>query len=45
MGLKKTTLPVVVAHVETRHPMCDCGACCDQCGHDRGCMSREENQR
>lgn len=22
-------------------PNCDCGACCTQCGHDRGCMSRE----
>lgn len=25
---------------QTRHPMCDCGACCDQCGHDKGCMSQ-----
>lgn len=22
-------------------PNCDCGACCDTCGHDDGCISRE----
>ncbi|MEU9754362.1 hypothetical protein AB0D90_14650 [Streptomyces althioticus] len=24
----------------TRHRMCDCGTCCDACGHYEGCMSR-----
>lgn len=24
-------------HVPPSH--CDCGACCDSCGHDRGCIS------
>lgn len=23
----------------TRHPMCDCGTCCDACGHDN-CTSQ-----
>lgn len=27
-----------------RNLMCDCGACCDACGHDSCCMSRSENQ-
>lgn len=24
---------------ETRDPQCDCGTCCDQCGHYPGCSS------
>jgi hypothetical protein len=24
---------------ERRHPLCDCGACCDGCGHFRPCES------
>lgn len=24
---------------ETRAASCDCGTCCDQCGHDPGCMA------
>ena len=22
-------------------PYCDCGSCCDTCGHDDACMSNE----
>ena len=33
----------LLANRETRHPMCNCGACCDQCGHDRGCMSQGDS--
>ncbi|MGN7135459.1 hypothetical protein [Streptomyces pseudogriseolus] len=28
----------------TRHPMCDCGACCDACGH-QGCTSQSPEVR
>lgn len=24
----------------TRHPYCDCGTCCNTCGHDPDCTSR-----
>ena len=24
----------------TRDPYCDCGTCCDTCGHDADCTSR-----
>lgn len=34
---------IIVAH-SGRSPMCDCGTCCDACGHDSNCMSRPENQ-
>lgn len=27
-----------------RHRLCDCGACCDTCGHDDACMSEQERQ-
>jgi hypothetical protein len=36
-------LATLLAH-ETRSSMCDCGTCCDQCGHYPGCMSLPQSR-